>query len=92
MTHPIDFVTKLPKGELVSSCWRNSVSKMVIKSVAIQTRRKVVKMLKEFYFSKEPHLQARPNKLDMQEFPRASFAVSSELCPNAYVFLSDDLY
>jgi hypothetical protein len=63
----------------VSSCWHNSVSKMVIKSVAVRMRRKAVRMLEEFYFSKEPHmqfcLQARPDELDKQEFPRASSVV-----------------
>jgi hypothetical protein len=38
MTRPIDFVTELPKGEFVSSCWCNLVSKMVIKSAAAWTR------------------------------------------------------
>ena len=50
MTRPIDFVTKLPKEEFVSSYWCNSISKMVIKSAAVQTRRKVVRTLKEFIF------------------------------------------
>jgi hypothetical protein len=52
---------------------------MVIKSVAVRMRRKAVRMLEEFYFSKEPHmqfcLQARPDELDKQEFPRASSVV-----------------
>ena len=69
---------------------------MVIKSVVVQTRRKAVQMLKEFYFFREPRLQsrlqARLDKLDKQEFLRASSAMSSELCPNAYVFLFDDFY
>jgi hypothetical protein len=96
MTRPIDFVTELPKGEFVNSCWCNSVSKMVIKSATIWTRRKAVRTLEEFYFSKEPRLQsclqACPDKLDKQEFSRASSAVSSELHPDAYVFSSDDVY
>ena len=49
-------------------------------------------MLEEFYFSREPRLQARPDKLDKQEFPRVSSAMSSELCLNAYVFSSNDFY
>jgi hypothetical protein len=92
MTRPIDFVTELPKGEFVSSYWRNSVSKMVIKSAAVRTRRKAVRTLEEFYFFREPRLQAHPNELEKQEFPRASSIVSSELHPNAYVFLSGDVY
>jgi hypothetical protein len=56
---------------------------LVIKSAAVRTRRKVVRTLKEFYFSKEPHLQshlqARPNELDKQEFPIASSAMLPEL-------------
>jgi hypothetical protein len=75
MTRPIDFVTELPKGEFVNSCWCNSVSKMVIKSATIRTRRKAVRTLEEFYFSKEPRLQsclqACPDELDKQEFSRA---------------------
>jgi hypothetical protein len=90
MTRPIDFVTELPKGEFVSSCWRNSVSKMVIKSAVAWTRRKAVRMLEELYFSREPRLQsclqsrlqARPNELNKQEFPRASSVVSSEIRPD----------
>jgi hypothetical protein len=86
MTRPIDFVTELPKGEFVSSCWRNLVSKMVIKSAAAWTRRKAVQTLEELYFSREPRLQSRlkvrPNELDKQEFPRASSAVSSEIRPD----------
>ena len=35
---------------IVSSCWRNSVSKMMIKSAVVRTRRKAVRTLKEFYF------------------------------------------
>ena len=96
MTRPIDFVTELPKGEFVSSCWRNSVSKMVIKSAAIQTRRKAVQTLEEFYFFKEPRLQsclqACLNELNKQEFPRASSTVLSKLYPDAYVFSSDYFY
>ena len=69
---------------------------MMIKRIAVQTRRKAVQMLEEFYFSKEPRLQfclqARLDKLDKQEFSRASFAVLSELRPDAYIFSSDDLY
>jgi hypothetical protein len=69
---------------------------MVIKSAAIRTRRKAVRTLKEFYFSREPHLQsrqqARPDELDKQEFPRALSAVSFELRPDSYVFLFDDVY
>jgi hypothetical protein len=42
MTCPIDFATELPNGEFVSSCWHNSVSKMVIERAAVQTRRKAV--------------------------------------------------
>jgi hypothetical protein len=83
MTRPIDFVTELPKGEFVSSCWRNSISKMVIKSAVAWTRRKAVRTLEELYFYREPHLQSRlkvrPNELDKQEFPRASSVVSSEI-------------
>jgi hypothetical protein len=91
MTRPIDFVTELPKGEFVSSCWRNSVSKMVIKSATVRTRRKAVRTL-----SRESHLQsrlqARLDELYKQEFPRALSAVSSELRSVAYVFLSEDFY
>jgi hypothetical protein len=80
----------------VSSCWRISISKMVIKSAAVWTRRKAVRTLEEFYFSREPHLQshpqARPDELDKQEFLRASFVVLSELRPDTYVFSSNDLY
>jgi hypothetical protein len=65
---------------------------MVIKSAAVRTRRKAVRMLEEFYFSKEPRLQARSKELNKQEFPRALSAVSSELGLDAYVFLSDDFY
>ena len=65
---------------------------MVIKYVTVRTRRKAVRTVEEFYFFREPHLQARPDELDKQEFPRASFVVLSELCPDAYVFSSDDLY
>ena len=69
---------------------------MVIKCVAVWTRRKAVWMLEEFYFSREPHLQSRlqvrPNELDKQEFPRASSAVLFELRPNAYIFSFDNLY
>jgi hypothetical protein len=96
MTRPIDFVTKLSKGEFVSSCWRNSVRKMVIKSAAVRTRSKTVRKLEEFYFSKElhlqSHLQARSDELEKQEFPRASSAVLFELRSDTYVFSSDDLY
>jgi hypothetical protein len=31
----MDFVIKLPKGEFISSCWLNSVSKMMTKSAKI---------------------------------------------------------
>ena len=31
----------------------------MIKSAAVRTRRKAVRMLKEFYFSREPRLQSR---------------------------------
>jgi hypothetical protein len=90
MTHPIDFVTELPKGEFVSSCWRNSVSKKVIKSTAAQTRRKAIPTLEEFYFSTKPRLQsrlqARLDELDKQEFTRASSAVLSELRLDTYFF------
>ena len=86
MTHPIDFVTKLLKRVFVSSYWGNSVRKIVIKSTVVQTRRKAVWTLKEFYFSREPRLQSRlqacQNKLDKQEFPRDSSVVSSELRPD----------
>ena len=92
MTRPIDFVTELPNGEFVSFCWRNSVSKMIIKCATVRTRRKVVRMLEEFYFFRESRLQACSNELDKQEFPRASSAVSSELRPGTYVFLFEDLY
>jgi hypothetical protein len=89
MTRPIYFVTELPKGEFISFCWRNSVSKMVIKSAATWTRRKAVRTLKELYFSREPRLQSRlqacPDELDKQEFPRASSVVSFEIRP-------DDVY
>jgi hypothetical protein len=81
MTPPIDFVTELPKGEFVSSCWRNSVSKMVIKSAAAWMRRKVIWTVEEFYFFREPRLQAGPDELDKQEFLRASSAVSPKLRP-----------
>jgi hypothetical protein len=68
---------------IVSSCWRNSVSKMVIKSATAWTRRKAVRMLKELYFSRVPRLQSRlqahPDEFNKQEFPRASSAVSSEI-------------
>jgi hypothetical protein len=81
---------------IVSSCWHNSVSKMVIKSAIVRTRRKAVWTLEEFYFSQETHLQSRlqvcPDKLDKQEFPRALFAISSKLRLNAYVFSSNDFY
>jgi hypothetical protein len=79
MTRPIDFVTELPKGKFVSSCWRNSVSKMMIKSAAAWTRRKAVRTLEKLYFFREPHLQACPDELDKQEFPRASSAVLFEI-------------
>ena len=96
MTCPIDFVTELPNGEFVNSCWRNSVSKMVIKCAAVRTKRKAVRTLEEFYFSRELHLQSRLqahlNELEKQEFPRASSAMSSKLRPDAYIFSSDDLY
>jgi hypothetical protein len=96
MSRPIDFVTELPKGKFVSSSWRNSVRKMVIKSAIVRMRRKAVRTLEEFYFSREPclqsRLQARPDELDKQEFPRASSVVSSELRLDAYVFSSDDLH
>jgi hypothetical protein len=63
----------------VSYCRHNSVSKMVIKSAAAWTRRNAVRMLEELYFSREPRLQsclqACPDKLDKQEFPRASSTV-----------------
>jgi hypothetical protein len=89
MTCPIEFVTELPKGEFVSSCWQNSVSKMIIKSATAWTRRKAVWTLEESYFSREPRLQsrlqARPDELDKQEFPRASFAMLPKLRP-------DDIY
>jgi hypothetical protein len=69
---------------------------MVIKSAVIRTRRKAIRMLEEFNFFKEPHLQSRLqahlDELDKQEFPRASSIVSSELRPNAYVFLSYNFY
>ena len=58
MTCPIDFVTELPKEKFVSSYWRNLVSKMVIKSVVVQTRRKAIQTLEKFYFCKEPRLQS----------------------------------
>jgi hypothetical protein len=74
---------------IASSCWRNSISKMVIKSVVVQT-------LEEFYFFKEPRLQsrlqARLDELNKQEFPKASSAMSSEHRPDTYVFLSNDIY
>jgi hypothetical protein len=92
MTHPIDFVTELAKDEFVNFCLLNLVSKMVIKSANVQTRRKAVWTLKKFYFSRESRLQTHPDELDKQEFPRVSFAVSSELRLDAYVFSSDDLY
>jgi hypothetical protein len=69
----------------ISSCWRNSVRKIVIKSAAAWTRRKAVRTLEELYFSREPHLQARSDELDKQEFPRALSVVSSEIRP-------DDVY
>jgi hypothetical protein len=65
---------------------------MVIKSVVVRMRRKVVRTFEELYFCKEPCLQARPNELNKQEFPKASSAVSSELRLDAYVFLSNDFY
>ena len=96
MTHPINFFTKLPNEEFVSFCWRSLVSKMVIKCAAVQTRRKAVQTLKEFYFSREPRLQsclqACPDELNKQEFLKASSTVSSELHPDPYVFSYDDLY
>jgi hypothetical protein len=83
----ISLQIKNPK-HIVSSCWRNSVSKMVIKSAAAWTRRKAIRTLEELYFSREPRLQsrlqARLDELDKQEFPRASSA-SSEIRP-------DDVY
>ena len=42
-------------------------------------------MLEEFYFFREPRLQARLDEPEKQEFSRASSTVSSELRPNAYV-------
>ena len=90
MTRPIDFVTELPNWEIVSFCWCNLVSKMVIKCAAIRTRKKAVQMFEEFYFSREPRLQsrlqARQDELDKQEFLRVLSAVSSELRPDTYVF------
>jgi hypothetical protein len=68
--------------EVVSSCWRNSVSKMVIKSAAARTRRKAVRTLEELYFSRVPRLQAHPDELDKQEFLRASSVVSPKLRPD----------
>jgi hypothetical protein len=65
---------------------------MVIKGAAVRMRRKVVRTLEEFYFFKEPRLQARLDELDKQEFPRALSAVSSELRSVAYVFLSEDFF
>jgi hypothetical protein len=69
---------------------------MEIKSAAVRMRRKAVRMPEEFYFSREPrlqsHLQAHPDELDKQEFPRTSSAVSSELDLDTYVFSSDNLY
>ena len=70
---------------IVSSCWRNLVSKMVIKCASVRTRRKTIQTLEEFYFFREPHLQsrlqARPDELEKQEFSRASFAMlSRRLC------------
>ena len=70
-THCIANDSCVCKYHFVSSCWHNSVSKIVIKSVAVRTRRKAVKTLKELYFSKEPHLQAHSDELKKQEFPRA---------------------
>jgi hypothetical protein len=68
----------------------------VIKSAAIRTRRKAVRTLEEFYFSNESRLQsclqARPNELDKQEFPRVLSIVSSKLHPDTYIFSSDDFY
>ena len=82
-------------SDVVSSCWCNSLSKMVIKCAAIRTR-KAFRTLEKFYFSRVPCLQSRlqacPDELEKQEFPRASSAVSSELRPDAYVFSSNDLY
>ena len=53
-------------------------------------------MLKELCFSRkprlQPRLQARPNELEKQEFPKASSAVSSELRPDAYIFSSNEFY
>ena len=91
------FCHRIAKGGVcVSFCWRNLVSKMRIKCAAVRTRRKAVRTLKEFYFSREPCLQsclqARLDELDKKKFLRASFAVSSELRLDTYVFLSDDLY
>jgi hypothetical protein len=66
---------------------------MVIKSAAVRTRRKVVQ--NSIFFRKprlQSHLQARSDELNKQEFLRASSAVSFELRPDAYVFLSDDFY
>jgi hypothetical protein len=69
---------------------------MVIKSAAVRTRRKVIRTLEEFYFSREPHLQsrlqARLDELNKQEFPRASSVVSFELHLDAYVFLFENFY
>jgi hypothetical protein len=69
---------------------------MVIKSIAVQTRRKVVRTLEKIYFSQEPclqsRLQARLDELDKQEFMRALFAVSSEPRPDAYIFSSNNFY
>ena len=65
---------------------------MVIKSAAVRTRRKAIRMLEEFYFSRESRLQSRPDELDKQEFSRASSVVSSELRQDAYVFSFDNFY
>jgi hypothetical protein len=61
---------------------------MVIKSAAARTRRKAVRTLEKFYFFRESRLQsrlqARPDELDKQEFPRASSAVLPKLRPDDF--------
>ena len=87
---------RIPYSQNVCFCWCNSVSKVMIKSAAIWMRRKAIRMLEKFYFFIKPRLQsrlqARPDELDKQEFPRALSAVLSELRSYAYVFSSNDFY
>jgi hypothetical protein len=70
VTRQIDFVIELPKGEFVSSCWRNSVSKMVAKSAKIHHPCKCCLDVKK----------GHPDARRILFFPRASFAISFAIC------------